>query len=91
MIGCLNIKLERAFSEHRPFTVQTEVEVSLFYGAYEADCTKRYRREATSHGKRKEGSKEEPYARKSADRKVVVEYSSDEEPQPTEGAGAPNV
>ena len=62
----------------------------MFYGAYEADCTKRYRRKTTSHGKREEGSKEESSSREaSADRKVVVEYSSDEEPQPTEGAAAP--
>ena len=32
--------------------------------------------------------KKNPTPGRSADRKVVVEYSSDEEPQPTEGAGA---
>ena len=33
--------------------------------------------------------KKNPTPGRSADRKVVVEYSSDEEPQPTEGAAAP--
>ena len=33
--------------------------------------------------------KKNPPPGRSADRKVVVEYSSDEDPQPTEGAGAP--
>ena len=33
--------------------------------------------------------KKNPTPGRSADRKVVVEYSSDEEPQPAEGAGAP--
>ena len=40
-------------------------------------------------GRGKKDPKKTPTPGKSADRKVVVEYSSDEEPQPTEGAGAP--
>ena len=40
-------------------------------------------------GRGKKDPKKNPTPGKSADRKVVVEYSSDEEPQPTEGAGAP--
>ena len=45
---------------------------------------------AISHGKRKEGSQEESSSREAnRQKRVVVEYSSDEEPQPTEGAAAP--
>ena len=40
-------------------------------------------------GRGKKDPKKNPPPGKSADRKVVVEYSSDEEPQPTEGAEAP--
>ena len=40
-------------------------------------------------GRGKKDQKKNPTPGKSADRKVVLEYSSDEEPQPTEGAGAP--
>ena len=40
-------------------------------------------------GRGKKDPKENPPPGKSADRKVVLEYSSDEEPQPAEGAGAP--
>ena len=40
-------------------------------------------------GRGKATPKKNPPPGKSADRKVVVEYSSDEEPQPTEGAEAP--
>ena len=40
-------------------------------------------------GRGKKDPKKNPPPGKSADRKVVVEYSSDEEPQPTEGAAAP--
>ena len=40
-------------------------------------------------GRGKATPKKNPPPGKSADRKVVVEYSSDEEPQPTEGAAAP--
>ena len=61
----------------------------MFYGAYEADCTKRYRRQTISDGRGKATPKKNPPPGRSADRKVVVEYSSDEEPQPTEGAEAP--
>ena len=39
-------------------------------------------------GRGKATPKKNPPPGKSADRKVVVEYSSDEEPQPTEGAEA---
>ena len=66
------------------------------HGANQANCTKRYRRQTISNGerKRKGHPKEEPYARGRADRKVVLEYSSDETPdenapQPAEGAEAP--
>ena len=40
-------------------------------------------------GRGKATPKKNPTPGRSADRKVVVEYSSDEEPHPTEGAGAP--
>ena len=40
-------------------------------------------------GRGKKDPKKNPPPGKSVDRKVVVEYSSDEEPQPTEGAAAP--
>ena len=40
-------------------------------------------------GRGKKDPKNNPPPGKPADRKVVVEYSSDEEPQPTEGAAAP--
>ena len=40
-------------------------------------------------GRGKKDPRKNPMPGKRADRKVVVEYSSDEEPQPTEGAGAP--
>ena len=40
-------------------------------------------------GRGKATPKKNPPPGRSADRKVVLEYSSDEEPQPTEGAGAP--
>ena len=40
-------------------------------------------------GRGKKDPKKNPPPGKSADRKVVLEYSSDEEPQPAEGAGAP--
>ena len=40
-------------------------------------------------GRGKKDPKKNPTPGKSADRKVVLEYSSDEEPQPTEGAAAP--
>ena len=43
---------------------------------------------AMGRGK-KDPKKNPPPPGKSVDRKVVVEYSSDEEPQPTEGAAAP--
>ena len=43
---------------------------------------------AMGRGK-KDPKKNPPPPGKSIDRKVVVEYSSDEEPQPTEGAAAP--
>ena len=40
-------------------------------------------------GRGKKDPKKNPTPGRSADRKVVVEYSSDEEPQPAQGAGAP--
>ena len=40
-------------------------------------------------GRGKKDPKKDPKLGRSADRKVVLEYSSDEDPQPAEGAGAP--
>ena len=40
-------------------------------------------------GRGKATPKKNPPPWRSADRKVVLEYSSDEDPQPAEGAGAP--
>ena len=40
-------------------------------------------------GRGKATPKKNPHSGRSADRKVVLEYSSDEDPQPAEGAGAP--
>ena len=40
-------------------------------------------------GRGKKDPKKNPTPGRSADRKVVLEYSSDEDPQPAEGAGAP--
>ena len=40
-------------------------------------------------GRGKKDPKKNPAPGKGVDRKVVLEYSSDEDPQPTEGAGAP--
>ena len=40
-------------------------------------------------GRGKKDPKTDPKPGRSADRKVVLEYSSDEDPQPAEGAGAP--
>ena len=40
-------------------------------------------------GRGKKDPKKNPTPGKSVDRKVVLEYSSDEDPQPAEGAGAP--
>ena len=66
------------------------------HGANQANCMERYRRQTISNMERKrEGQpEEEPYVRGRADRKVVLEYSSDESPdeknpQPAEGAEAP--
>ena len=57
-------------------------------------CTKQTARKDTggkppAMGRGKKDPKKNPPPGKSADRKVVLEYSSDEEPQPAEGAGAP--
>ena len=40
-------------------------------------------------GRGKKDPKTDPKPGRSADRKVVLEYSSDEDPQPAEGAGLP--
>ena len=40
-------------------------------------------------GRGKKDPKKNPTPGKGVDRKVVLEYSSDEDPQPAEGAGAP--
>ena len=68
----------------------------MLHGTYQANCTERHRRQAVSHGKRKRKGQpeEEPMPGRRADRKVVLEYSSDETPdenapQPVEGAEAP--
>ena len=59
------------------------------HGVNQADCTEKYRRQTSSNGERKGQPEEEPYSGR-ADRKVVLEYSSDEEnPQQVEGAAAP--
>ena len=57
-------------------------------------CTKQTARKDTggkppAMGRGKKDPKKNPTPGKSADRKVVLEYSSDEDPQPAEGAGAP--
>ena len=57
-------------------------------------CTKQTARKDTggkplAMGRGKKAPKKNPTPGKSADRKVVLEYSSDEDPQPAEGAGAP--
>ena len=59
-------------------------------------CTKQTARKddggkplAMGRGRGKKDPKKNPTPGKSADRKVVLEYSSDEDPQPVEGAGAP--
>ena len=44
---------------------------------------------AMGRGRGKATPKKNPTPGRSADRKVVLEYSSDEDPQPAEGAGAP--
>ena len=66
----------------------------MLHGANQANCTKRHRRKTISNGERKGQPEEEPYARGRVDRKVVLEYSSDESPdennpQPVEGAEVP--
>ena len=65
------------------------------HGANKANCTEKFRRKAISNGKRKGKSnpKTDPKPGGRADRKVVLEYSSDESldeenPQPVEGTGA---
>ena len=57
-------------------------------------CTKQTARKNTggkplAMGRGKKDPKKDAKPGKSADRKVVLEYSSDEDPQPAEGAGAP--
>ena len=44
---------------------------------------------AMGRGRGKKDPKTDPKPGRSADRKVVLEYSSDEDPQQAEGAGAP--
>ena len=68
----------------------------MLHGENQANCTERHRRQAVSNGKRKrEGQPEEgPKQGGRVDRKVVLEYSSDESPdennpQPVEGPEAP--
>ena len=59
------------------------------HGANQANCTKRHRRQTISNGERKGQPKKNPTPGR-ADRKVLLEYSSDEEiPQQVEGAAAP--
>ena len=57
-------------------------------------CTKQTARKDTggkplAMGRGKKDPKKNPTPGRSADRKVVLEYPSDEDPQPAEGAGAP--
>ena len=67
----------------------------MLHGENQANCTERHRRQTIGNGerKRKGQPEEEPYTRGKADRKVVLEYSSDESPdennpQQVEGAEA---
>ena len=59
------------------------------HGANQANCTEKYRRKAVSDGE----AEPKPKKAGGADRKVIIEYSSDEGPeegrQPGEGAKAP--
>ena len=63
------------------------------HGSYEANCTEEYRGEAFSYGKRKDPAPKPKPKPGRVDRKVIIEYSSDEfdeeNPQPIEGTGAP--
>ena len=67
----------------------------MLHGTDQANCTEKHRRQTISDGKRKEANpKKNPTPGRRADRKVVLEYSSDETPdenvpQPAEGAEAP--
>ena len=66
----------------------------LLHGADQANCTEKHRRQTISNGERKATPKKNPTPGGRADRKVVLEYSSDETPdeiapQPAEGAQAP--
>ena len=68
----------------------------MLHGANQANCMKRHRRKTISNGERKrEGDpKKNPTSGGRVDRKVVLEYSSDETPdenapQLAEGAEAP--
>ena len=63
----------------------------MLHGANQANCTEKYRRKTISHGmgRGKANPKKNPTPGR-ADRKVVLEYSSDEDnPQQVEGAEAP--
>ena len=68
----------------------------MLHGTYQANCAERHRRKTISYGERKSKGQpeEEPYVRGETDRKVVLEYSSDETPDESaprlvEGAEAP--
>ena len=66
----------------------------MLHGTDQANCTEKYRRQTISNGERKGYPKKNPTPGGRADRKVVLEYSSDETPdenapQPAEGAQAP--
>ena len=58
------------------------------HGADQANCMEKHWRQTISDGKRKEGSRKKILLQEKCGQKVVLEYSSDEEPQPAEGAGA---
>ena len=63
----------------------------MLHGANQANCTENTAGKplAMGRGRGKKDPKMDPKPGRSADRKVVLEYSSDEDPQPAEGAGAP--
>ena len=56
----------------------------MLHGTYKANCKEGHRRKTDSNGE----GKEEPYSREKCGQKMVLEYSSDEDLQPAEGAGA---
>ena len=61
----------------------------MLHGTYKAKLQERTQEEnRLAMGRGKKDPKKDSKPGRSADRKVVLEYSSDEDPQPAEGAGA---